>query len=623
MEFPWSGLFPWNCIWVLPVTVPVLALALGVWASPLRGQDDNGGPPPAMDNPPPAPQAPVDYPPQPPGGNGALDGGGAPPNDGGAPGQGYNAPGPGQDAGGGEAPDGSGGNQNSASFQTFYDSLASQGTWVQSDDYGYVWQPQVTDPNWAPYTDGNWDYSDDGWAWNSYEPFGWATYHYGRWVNLNGPGWCWVPGYTWAPAWVSWRYGGGYCGWAPLPPASFVGVDYFGRGFALGIGFHIGGDCDRFYGIGAGCYNFLPVTCLGYRNYGGYYYNRANNYTIINHTTNVTNVNVTRTTTGAAAASFHHVSTGGPMLAQVNAVSQVPVQRVNLVRTNRPGAGGLSGSTLAVYAPRVSPQAAARPSRVAGSIGQPTINRGTDILHPLAVNSRLAAPMPTDNQVQQAHDAEDHPPASAKVATSATPASPLLRGPLTALKPISEVTPSRGANPSSTTGLNGQRSAGPVVTPSTRVYPQTNGEGSGTAHVYPGASPSGSSTAPSTTSGGPVYMPDGSTYHPRSTEPSTGGSDSRSGSQGSAQGSPSGSGGGYRPGAGSSDSRSGSQGSAQGSPSGSGGGYRPGAGSYSGGAGSRGGGGGNGGGGNGGGAGGNREGGGAGGGGNGGNYQGH
>ncbi|MCE0496402.1 MAG: hypothetical protein LV481_00450 [Methylacidiphilales bacterium] len=37
--------------------------------------------------------------------------------------------------------------QGDASFQTFYDELSSQGTWVQSSDYGYVWQPDVNDPD--------------------------------------------------------------------------------------------------------------------------------------------------------------------------------------------------------------------------------------------------------------------------------------------------------------------------------------------------------------------------------------------------------------------------------------------------------------------------------------------
>ena len=72
------------------------------------------------------------------------------------------------------------------SFQTFYDQLGDQGTWVQTDDYGYVFQPNVSDPDWAPYTDGHWVYTDVGWTWVSDEPWGWATYHYGRWANIDG-----------------------------------------------------------------------------------------------------------------------------------------------------------------------------------------------------------------------------------------------------------------------------------------------------------------------------------------------------------------------------------------------------------------------------------------------------
>src|ERR1700692_1388685 len=137
-------------------------------------------------------------------------------------------------------PEDQGGDQG-ASFQTFYDQLGDQGTWVQTDDYGYVFQPNVSDPNWAPYTDGHWAYTDEGWTWVSDESWGWATYHYGRWANIDGTGWVWVPGYQWAPAWVSWRYGGGYCGWAPLPPETFIGAEYGEPGVAIGIGFHFGG----------------------------------------------------------------------------------------------------------------------------------------------------------------------------------------------------------------------------------------------------------------------------------------------------------------------------------------------------------------------------------------------
>src|SRR5438046_1484143 len=75
---------------------------------------------------------------------------------------------------------------SNVSFQTFYDQLASEGTWIKSDDYGYVFQPTENDPNWRPYTYGHWVDTDRGMTWVSDEPFGWATYHYGRWVNLDG-----------------------------------------------------------------------------------------------------------------------------------------------------------------------------------------------------------------------------------------------------------------------------------------------------------------------------------------------------------------------------------------------------------------------------------------------------
>src|SRR5471032_1889747 len=163
-----------------------------------------------------------------------------------------------------------------ASFQTFYDQLGDQGTWVQTDDYGYVFQPNVSDPNWAPYTDGHWVYTDAGWTWVSDEPWGWATYHYGRWANIDGTGWVWVPGYRWAPAWVSWRYGGGYAGWAPLPPESFIGAEYGDGGVDVGIGFHFGGDVDVSFNIGPGCYNFVRVEDIGESRYRGRYINRNN-----------------------------------------------------------------------------------------------------------------------------------------------------------------------------------------------------------------------------------------------------------------------------------------------------------------------------------------------------------
>ena len=109
--------------------------------------------------------------------------------------------------------------QTTDSYSIFYTELEPYGDWIETGDYGYVYRPhQAANSRWRPYTNGRWVYTDAGWTWISDEPFGWATYHYGRWTRLRGVGWVWVPGNEWAPAWVSWRKGVQYVGWAPLPP---------------------------------------------------------------------------------------------------------------------------------------------------------------------------------------------------------------------------------------------------------------------------------------------------------------------------------------------------------------------------------------------------------------------
>ncbi|TCK28752.1 hypothetical protein EV667_2765 [Ancylobacter aquaticus] len=101
----------------------------------------------------------------------------------------------------------------------FYDQLGQFGTWVAHPEYQYVFIPSDVGPGWRPYQEGRWVWTDAyGWYWESFEPFGWATYHYGRWGYDPAYGWFWVPGDTWAPAWVTWRRGGGKTGWAPIAP---------------------------------------------------------------------------------------------------------------------------------------------------------------------------------------------------------------------------------------------------------------------------------------------------------------------------------------------------------------------------------------------------------------------
>jgi hypothetical protein len=123
--------------------------------------------------------------------------------------------------------EGSGGGD--VEFEDFEEPLAEHGTWVEVEGYGECWYPDDVDDDWRPYCHGHWVWVDDcGWYWESDYEWGWACEHYGRWTHVHNR-WYWVPGYQWSGAWVVWRDGGGYVGWAALPPtvrwSASVGIE--------------------------------------------------------------------------------------------------------------------------------------------------------------------------------------------------------------------------------------------------------------------------------------------------------------------------------------------------------------------------------------------------------------
>jgi hypothetical protein len=275
--------------------------------------------------------------------------------------------------------------------QNFYDDLDPYGDWIETPDYGYVFRPSLAlrSSAWRPYEDGRWVYTDDGWAWVSNEPFGWATYHYGRWVRLRGIGWTWVPGSEWAPAWVSWRYGDDYCGWAPLPPEA-----RFGSG--VSISFDVAG------GYGAFDYVFVPTVSLCESSIRPFIVDRSRNVTIINRTINVTHIERTRIVNRTV------IINRGPRVAQIEALMKRPLPRLKIERQtdSRPGSK-IQGDALQVSVPAPRQVSGpARPRRVKEKTGRVEVERGAATTTTAASETLQAKPTATSSPVESPLDAQ-------------------------------------------------------------------------------------------------------------------------------------------------------------------------------------------------------------------------
>ena len=293
------------------------------------------------------------------------------------------------------------------SSEVFYtsNSLRNHGRWVTVGTYGRCWQPTGVDRDWQPYTRGRWVYSsDNGWVWVSDEDFGWATYHYGRWFREEDSGWYWVPGRVWAPAWVSWRHGHSYVGWAPLPPPAIA---------AAGMG--IGSWADHRWGIGPRAYNFVNVRDFGAPSMAGVLIPPQQNPAIMTSTTNVTNIVNNR----------RGIYNGGPNFQAVNnALVRTGSQPIPAVEIHR-NAGTkpvtpdgkfsqLTAGVLAMTAPTVTRNK--KPGSlppVAATIAAPKFDKGWTGL-----------PDPKNAAALQAKIANETPGQTAKSAPARLPGTP-------------------------------------------------------------------------------------------------------------------------------------------------------------------------------------------------------
>lgn len=216
--------------------------------------------------------------------------------------------------------------EEAVDFQLFYDELSPYGQWVDYTNYGYVWVPDVR-RDFIPYsTNGRWIMSDYGWTWVSDYRWGWAPFHYGRWDYDNYYGWLWVPDDQWGPAWVTWRGGNGYYGWAPMRPGVSISNSFNEQRR----------DINR--------WNFVRDSDLGKRDLHRYYINRGNYNSIINNTSVINNThNDTRRNATYIA---------GPTEESIQRATGRSIEKVRIQDNRRPGTK-LADDELRIYRPRV------------------------------------------------------------------------------------------------------------------------------------------------------------------------------------------------------------------------------------------------------------------------------
>ena len=212
------------------------------------------------------------------------------------------------------------------SFQVFYDELAPHGRWLIHPKHGDVWAPHV-EGEFTPYlTNGYWTVTQYGNTWVSNYDWGWATFHYGRWSFDEFEGWIWIPDTTWAPAWVVWRNGGGYYGWAPMSP-----------GLNFSISFNLFNDIPSSY------WCFVPQQYVWRPYVYRYCSPRQRNVYIVNNTTYVTHYH---------GDTYNYYS--GPSHSEITHATRRPVVINRIEQSNRPGRAEFDREKIIMYKPIVT-----------------------------------------------------------------------------------------------------------------------------------------------------------------------------------------------------------------------------------------------------------------------------
>jgi len=210
------------------------------------------------------------------------------------------------------------------SLQTFYDELSPYGTWIQDPQYGYVWRPDVDQSEFRPYyTNGRWAMTEYGNTWVSNYDWGWAPFHYGRWVINSYRQWIWLPDTNWGPAWVDWRSGDGYYGWAPMAPSISINLSF-----------------GRRYSVPEFCWNFIPQRNIYINTFPRYDYGRNNVY--IRNTTIINNTYVYNRRT------YY----GGPRVEDIRRATNRDVTVYRYSQGSRPGASRINSREVSIYRPR-------------------------------------------------------------------------------------------------------------------------------------------------------------------------------------------------------------------------------------------------------------------------------